>query len=144
MLEKLKTEFDTLNIDHSFIPIVAAYIEAALWVETVETGNHEHQHYDKSFSAAGYTIEDLGHGELKAAIRDCLAFYCAAGDLLEGLDPEHIGHDFWLTRCGHGAGFWDRGLGDAGDILTALVGHGTLFPNLDLCVGDDGKVYGFT
>jgi hypothetical protein len=28
------------------------------------------------------------------------------------------GHDFWLTRNGHGAGFWDRGLGDLGARLT--------------------------
>lgn len=30
-----------------------------------------------------------------------------------------FGHDMALTRNGHGAGFWDRGLpGDAGDVLT--------------------------
>lgn len=29
-----------------------------------------------------------------------------------------FGHDLALTRNGHGAGFWDRGLGDAGDALT--------------------------
>lgn len=27
-------------------------------------------------------------------------------------------HDYWLTRNHHGAGFWDRGLGDLGDRLT--------------------------
>lgn len=32
---------------------------------------------------------------------------------------EQIGHDFMLTRNGHGAGFWDRGLGEVGDYLTA-------------------------
>jgi hypothetical protein len=32
-----------------------------------------------------------------------------------------MGHDFWLTRNHHGAGFWDRGLGDAGKILTTLA-----------------------
>ena len=30
---------------------------------------------------------------------------------------EHIGHDFWLTSQGHGAGFLDRGLGEVGDAL---------------------------
>lgn len=29
-----------------------------------------------------------------------------------------MGHDFALTRNGHGAGFWDRGFGDIGDTLT--------------------------
>jgi hypothetical protein len=37
-------------------------------------------------------------------------------------DPDAVaacaGHDFALTRNGHGAGFWDRGLGELGDRLT--------------------------
>ena len=40
---------------------------------------------------------------------------------------EHIGHDFWLTSQGHGAGFWDRGLGDVGDTLTdSADGYGDM------------------
>lgn len=31
---------------------------------------------------------------------------------------EHCGHDLYLTSHHHGAGFWDRGLGDLGDELT--------------------------
>lgn len=37
------------------------------------------------------------------------------------LSLEQIGHDFWLTRNHHGAGFWDRGLGLVGDTLTELA-----------------------
>lgn len=37
------------------------------------------------------------------------------------LSPEQIGHDFILTRNGHGTGFWDRGLGEIGDQLTTWV-----------------------
>ena len=33
---------------------------------------------------------------------------------------ELAGHDFFLTQAGHGAGFWDRGLGVLGDRLTDL------------------------
>ena len=33
-------------------------------------------------------------------------------------DPGQAGHDFALTRNGHGAGFWDHGAGGAGDALT--------------------------
>lgn len=29
-----------------------------------------------------------------------------------------FGHDLALTRNGHGAGFWDRGLGESGVVLT--------------------------
>ena len=31
---------------------------------------------------------------------------------------EAAGHDFALTRNGHGAGFWDRGYGDVGTFLS--------------------------
>lgn len=34
---------------------------------------------------------------------------------------QDVGHDFWLTSQGHGAGFWDRGLGQVGDALTDSV-----------------------
>jgi hypothetical protein len=49
-----------------------------------------------------------------------------------------VGHDLWLTRNGHGAGFWDRGLGDVGDKLTAIAKR---MGSKSLYVGDDGKIY---
>jgi len=49
------------------------------------------------------------------------------------------GHDLWLTRNGHGAGFWDRDLGEAGDKLTELSKE---MGELTLLQGDgDGKLY---
>lgn len=48
------------------------------------------------------------------------------------------GHDFWLTRCGHGAGFWD---GDWPEpAATALTEASKAFRNVDLYVGDDGEI----
>lgn len=56
----------------------------------------------------------------------------------DGYSESNAGHDFWLTRNGHGAGFWDRDLGDVGDKLSeASKAAG----EVDLYVGDDGKVY---
>ena len=48
------------------------------------------------------------------------------------------GHDFWLTRCGHGVGFWSRGLGRLGEKLTHLAEQ---TGDVDLYVGDCGLVY---
>ncbi len=49
---------------------------------------------------------------------------------------ERIGHDFALTRNHHGAGFWDRGMGKLGDILTtAAQSYGE--QNIDCWVEDD-------
>lgn len=49
------------------------------------------------------------------------------------------GIDFWLTRNGHGAGFWDRGLGDVGTRLTCAAHN---YGSVDLYAGDDGLIYG--
>lgn len=35
-----------------------------------------------------------------------------------GIDGGQCGHDFILTANGHGAGFWDRGNGAVGELLT--------------------------
>jgi hypothetical protein len=51
---------------------------------------------------------------------------------------ERAGHDFWLTRNGHGAGFWDRGLGTLGNRLSAAA---KVYSGCDLFVGDDARVY---
>lgn len=65
------------------------------------------------------------------------------GDLVQNLHESGVyswdraGHDFALTRNGHGAGYWDRGLGDAGDILTeAAHTYGEAWCWLD----DDGVI----
>ena len=58
--------------------------------------------------------------------------------MLHGINPEQIGHDLWLTRNGHGAGFWDRGLGDRGDSLTAIC---KALGEVCTYVGDDGHLH---
>lgn len=101
---------------------------------------------------------DLGEGVRAVAERDCAAFVAACGSFFNaamsrtgyGSHPDagspeaSFGHDFALTRNGHGAGFWDRaelradGLGDK---LSALCGFRTQFEENNLYLGDDGKVY---
>lgn len=108
---------------------VDAYVECALWASTDDTG----EPMDDTFGP-----EDIAPTTLEEMRRECASFVDYAGDALTGIDAEQAGHDFWLTRNGHGAGFWDRGLGDVGDVLTDKA-HS--FGSSDLYVGDDGKVY---
>lgn len=89
-----------------------------------------------------YWIEDIAPESLEAAEADCAtfeeAFDSQLGEYYEaGYDREHAGYDFWLTRNGHGAGFWDRGV-PAGEDLTAGCDP---FGSVDLYVGDDGRLY---
>jgi len=59
-------------------------------------------------------------------LSDCAEFlnYCQHNGLLDEYAAlpsatwDSFGIDFWLTRNGHGAGFWDRGYGELGGKLT--------------------------
>jgi len=128
--EQAKTSRQAAGLD----PFVSAYLEAALWSSNdnsdPETGGEP---LDQNFG-----IEDIAPESIEKAKADCAAFRQQAGDLLNEIDDEQAGHDFWLTRCGHGAGFWDRGLGDVGEKLSDIA---RAFGNCDAIVGDDGNVY---
>lgn len=56
-------------------------------------------------------------------------------------DETRAGRDLWYTSQGHGAGFWDRGLGEVGQELTDKCGFGTAFPEQYVETGDDGVIY---
>jgi len=113
-----------------------AYIECALWSSTDESGEAGGECLDLHYDA-----RDLAAATLAAMVTDCDDFREYAKDLLakSGLSDEQAGHDFWLTRNGHGAGFWDRGLGVVGDELTKAAKS---FGERNLYVGDDGMIYG--
>lgn len=115
--------------------LVDAYLAAALWADL-----------DESHKSLGLTIHEFSNGSKMRAERDCIAFVSENfTDIHDALhhpqvpyDWENVGHDLWLTRQGHGAGFWDRGLGDVGERLSeAARKMGERY----LILGNDGMVY---
>lgn len=86
--------------------MVHAYLHAALWTSELDSN---------------YDIEEIDHDSISKAVADCKKFIEMAGDLLNGLEASDVGHDFWLSRNGHGAGFFDRGIGEVGDKLQELA-----------------------
>ncbi len=89
-----------------------AYIECALWSSTTDDG----EPLDGLYSVTD--IAESAIEQMRADVTDFLES-CWADDVnLSTIEPEQLGHDFWLTRNHHGAGFWDRGLGELGDELT--------------------------
>lgn len=104
-----------------------AYIECALWSST--------DNNDEPLDSGDY---ELSGDARKQMVADCKSFYESHADLLETVDDEQAGHDFWLTRNGHGAGFWDRGLGELGRKLTDACKP---YSSCDLYVGDDSEIH---
>lgn len=80
---------------------------------------------------------------LAGIVAECRRFQEENAELLEKYESrykplEYAGHDFWLTRQGHGAGFWSRGIGDVGDALSdAARALGECYVE----TGDDGVIY---
>jgi len=112
--------------------MVEGYLEAMLWTD---------EDMLKEFNDIDLVDFSMISKELLTqVINDCDAFYDKAEGLLNETDLplEYIGHNFWLTRSGHGVGFWDRGLGKIGDDLTDICGE---FGEVDIYLGDDGLIY---
>lgn len=74
------------------------YLETALWASMDE--------HDEPFDA-NWSVGDFAPESVAQAVKDCAAFQEENAALLEGFDLGTAGHDFWLTRNRHGAGFWD-------------------------------------
>jgi hypothetical protein len=111
----------------------ASYIEAAFWSSTDELTPDGGAPLDKN-----YDFEDLAPETLARVIEECRAFQATNGHLFAGRE-ESAGHDFWLTRNHHGAGFWD---GDWPEpAATVLDAASKTAGERNLYVGDDGRVY---
>ena len=110
-----------------------SYIETALWSSTDFDGNP----LDDDYSIADFDQESLER--LKA---ECNDFIESHSDILYEIDNswEEIAHDFWLTRCGHGAGFWDGDYEKPYD--KQLTDAAKAYGNVDLVV-NDGVIYSY-
>jgi hypothetical protein len=131
---------DTLTItDLAFIPGVldtftASYVRTALWSSTDNSRDDGGDPLDDSFDAS-----DIAPATLSRMIRDCRHFQAAHAEDIAEQGSEQAGHDFWLTRNGHGCGFWDGDWSEeVGQRLTkASKAYGEVF----LYVGDDGQIH---
>lgn len=113
------------------------YVECALWSSTHSDDPDADygEPMDQNFCVAD--IERDSFAQMQSECADFI-FHNRRALKASGLTPERAGHDFWLTRNGHGAGFWDEGLGALGNDLTKAS---KAYGSCDLYVGDDGKVY---
>jgi hypothetical protein len=110
--------------------MTAAYLECAEWTDCGPDSEELQDH-------SGFAPEARAAAE--EACADFLS-YCEGEDLGDtlraGWDPEQAGHDFWLSRNGHGAGFFDRGEPGANELQCAAKTFGEAYLYLD----DDNKL----
>lgn len=83
--------------------MTAAYIEA---IFSTETGDTDQPSSNAELTALTKAQAHAACRNFLAAAGACVGF--APVDGLADLDPAQLGHDLWLTRNGHGVGFWDR------------------------------------
>jgi hypothetical protein len=131
------------------------YIQAALFTSNDESTPSGGEPFDRN-----YGPDDIAPETLDKMRADCVAFLAHPNggrliEIAERLEAEgkyvcparetdvagYAAHDFWLTRNGHGAGFWEtwewpKGMGKTLD--ETAKGFGTF----DLYLGDDGLIYG--
>lgn len=114
--------------------ILKAYIECAVWSSLDEHGTPLD---DKKY--ADCILSEDTRQTMREEIIDFLVLLENEGIAWqEHMTLEQFGHDFWLTRNGHGAGFWDRGLGKLGETLTKWS---KTYGSCDLEIGDNRQIY---
>lgn len=120
------------NIYNDYFDFLDGYVAAMRWVGIMSYDDDDtDKHADKPLAKTAQI----------AIFQDCHDFYMSNFELLEsaGIDDyERHGHDFYLTRCGHGTGFWDRGYPDA--IGTKLTEAAKSYGDATLYVGDDDNL----
>ena len=92
-----------------FNDFVRGYVDAALW-----SSNENYSRGDITRACMAKMRADCR--KFFRANRADLRLYAASirYDRNKGTPYDYAGHDFWLTRNGHGSGFWDRdGVGDS-------------------------------
>jgi len=148
--------------------ILRGYLIAALWTEEERLndelrGDDDSQVFDtdeddvdiddlqrlmnvsnhiRNKNLESFTREDMEVNSVIKAYTDIRNFIEYAGDAIHNAIDEQgcdqVGHDLWLTRNHHGAGFWDRGYdGNIGDILTSAAHR---LGEVDLFINDNMRL----
>jgi len=137
---KLYEEFTTgINIKK----IMDSYLECAIWTEEERLEDENTEGYEGEIKdlipEADLNIHNFSDDSKIKAYEDIKLFLKYAGDAVNGIDEEQLGHDIWLSRNGHGAGFFDRGYDD--DIEKRLMDSAHKIGGVDVYLGDDGLLY---
>lgn len=121
---------------YGFDQFVRDFLACALWTMAADD--------DGTNPGDDLTIFDFSPESLAELVADCRKFYNEFSEIWEvgGWDDGQAGHDFALTRNGHGAGFWAREFNKYSDDIGAMMTTAShSYGQFDLFVGDNGMVY---
>ncbi len=111
------------------------YIEAALW-SSIDSGSPDDDPLDDH-----YGMSDIDAATLCALDVELREFVDQYYPLVDSGDKDtdlgHFVHNFWLTRNGHGAGFWDGDYKNGDELTEACMEYG----ERTLYVGDHDTIY---
>lgn len=121
---------------------IQGYIECMLWSSVVT------DFLGDETSLEHYDIEDIDDATMAQIRRECVGFLRNVaqrnGRKLKKLwsDPdlgysiENAGHDFWLSRNGHGAGFFDN----TGPYFKKLQANARSWGEVELYLTDENRI----
>ena len=115
--------------------LLSGYVDTALWAGSDENGHSLERNHDARDIEADAWLELL---------EDIRSFALEVGEIGGGMvgtvaSAERVGHDFYLTRNRHGAGFWD---GDYPDELgRRLTDAAHVYGTSELMPAGDGTLY---
>jgi len=122
-------------------PFLRAYIECALWSSTDNADDSGGEPLDRNYSPS-----DIAEATLQRMAEDCAKFQSDNAEDIETCTKgdTQAGHDFWLSRNGHGAGFFDAYKGEPypDDVAARLQENAYDCGTFDLYIGDDGQIHG--
>lgn len=104
----METRYSLLSPKLKIDVILHHYLIAALWTAELD---------------GKFDVEQIKTISLNQAKKEVEVFVAVVEELLlkeESINNEQIGHDLWLSRNGHGTGFFDRDY-KSGDIFQAIA-----------------------
>jgi hypothetical protein len=128
--------YNKLIANHDMAVYLRAYVECMFFVPGSSDEDEDERIRELGTAAMSKELcEDI--------VADCMSFYASCQPAIHkaysvSYTIGSVGHDFWLTRNRHGAGFWDRGLGPLGKHLSDAA---KTYGERSLYVGDDGLIY---
>lgn len=130
--------------EKDLLEILKGYLEAALWTEE-ERLKDEYENefnYSDEIDLGSFSVDDLDDNSKIQAYIDINRFIWDSGvdaikEAIEVNGLFKLGMDIWLTRNGHGAGFFDHGYENE----ESLMKSAEKLKGVDLYLGDDLKLY---